>query len=947
MLILPLQALAERHALVIGNSQYQYSPLKNPRNDARDMAAVLKDLGYRIAGGGAQLDLDAESFDRVFHDFLKTLRNGDIAVFYFAGHGASAKQENYLIPINSRISHSAQLRHRSTPLYEVIESLKVANPDGLNALFVDVCRDQPFGRSFRTSDRGLARLGSVPSGTFISLAASEGQVAADGHGRNGLYTGHLLAQLRENPGLDIEDLHKAVARNVYRSSRNSGDTQRPTYQSDLIEKWCLADCDRAPSHGKARLTVKTEPPDARVRVMNIARSYRDGMEVKLGERYDIFVSASGYTPYRAWHVADEMEAVIPVVLESTAKPKPIRLQDTPTEPQIKEVTPVVLGSTVKSEPTPQRDTSLEPEIEEVKPVALESTAKPASTRLPDTALAPEMIDIPGGSFLMGCLNNDRVCNDNERPARRVQVKPFRLGRTEVTVSQFRAFVDATGYSTEAIGNSGCMTWKDGKRAYSVESLDFGRWEYRDWASDDAGPGYRVGALVDSHLEYSAGSDWRNPGYLTSDDFPVVCVSWNDVQAYIEWLNDETGKRYRLPSEAEWEYAARGGTHTEYWFGSNSADLCAYGNVADQTRSSTDSSWTNKAACSDGYWFAAPVGSFKSTWLGLKDMHGNVWEWLQDRSHGDYKGAPTDGSAWENGWDSRRILRGGSWLNPPVDSRTAYRLRDLPDQRLYNAGFRLAEGVVTSAAVESAVKPQPTPTQNLWFEPQMVDIPGGSFRMGCLSDEGDCYDDEKPAHDVRIKPFRMGKFEVTFAQYDVYADDTGKRKPKDWTWGRGNRPVIDVSWDDIQGHILWLNKKTGKSYRLPSEAEWEFAARAGTETQYSWGDAIGVGRANCRDCGSRWDSQTTAPVGSFSPNPFDLHDMHGNVWEWVQDAAHDSYRGAPADGSAWLRDGDIRRVMRGGSFGDVSQHLRVAYRTRDTPRLRYSRVGFRLAEDVSH
>ncbi|HBR97510.1 MAG TPA: hypothetical protein DD979_09040, partial [Gammaproteobacteria bacterium] len=170
MLILPLQALAERHALVIGNSQYQYSPLKNPRNDARDMAAVLKDLGYRIAGGGAQLDLDAESFDRVFHDFLKTLRNGDIAVFYFAGHGASAKQENYLIPINSRISHSAQLRHRSTPLYEVIESLKVANPDGLNALFVDACRDQPFGRSFRTSDRGLARLGSVPSGTFISLA---------------------------------------------------------------------------------------------------------------------------------------------------------------------------------------------------------------------------------------------------------------------------------------------------------------------------------------------------------------------------------------------------------------------------------------------------------------------------------------------------------------------------------------------------------------------------------------------------------------------------------------------------------------------------------------------------------------------------------------------------------------------------------------------------------
>ena len=228
--------------------------------------------------------------------------------------------------------------------------------------------------------------------------------------------------------------------------------------------------------------------------------------------------------------------------------------------------------------------------------------------------------------------------------------------------------------------------------------------------------------------------------------------------------------------------------------------------------------------------------------------------------------------------------------------------------------------------------------------EMVAIPGGSFRMGDLSGDGE--DDEVPVHVVRIAPFEMGKYEVTFSQWDACVADGGCSRADDEGWGRGNRPVIDVSWDkDVQAFIAWLNARTGGGYRLPTESEWEYAARAGSESKYSWGDFIGNNRANCasgRDgCGDKWGN--TAPVGSFAPNAWGLHDMHGNVWEWVEDCWKSSYVGAPSDGSA-RRDEDCSlRVIRGGSWGSTGG-LRSAYRGGYTRSYRYNYLGFRLARD---
>ena len=241
--------------------------------------------------------------------------------------------------------------------------------------------------------------------------------------------------------------------------------------------------------------------------------------------------------------------------------------------------------------------------------------------------------------------------------------------------------------------------------------------------------------------------------------------------------------------------------------------------------------------------------------------------------------------------------------------------------------------------------QPQARERLPFEPEMVVIPGGSFRMGCVSGQN-CDEDEHPVHTVRVESFELSKYEVTFEEYDRFTAATGRNPAGDSGWGRGRRPVIRVSWEDAVAYVRWLSGQTGERYRLPSEAEWEYAARAGSVTAYSWGNEIGRNRANCDGCGSQWDNRQTAPVGSFGPNGWGLHDMHGNVWEWAQDCWNDSYRGAPSDGSAWERGECPRRVLRGGSWYFNPGALRSALRGRGPSSVRNREVGFPVARTVT-
>jgi formylglycine-generating enzyme required for sulfatase activity len=256
--------------------------------------------------------------------------------------------------------------------------------------------------------------------------------------------------------------------------------------------------------------------------------------------------------------------------------------------------------------------------------------------------------------------------------------------------------------------------------------------------------------------------------------------------------------------------------------------------------------------------------------------------------------------------------------------------------------------VLTAAAEAALKPLGSFRECASACPEMIVIPAGTFTMGSPSSEKGRDTDESQQHPVTIgKPFAVSKFDVTFGDWNACVSVGGCPHLDDNGWAGDTRPAINVSWAQAQRYVAWFSTITGKPYRLLTEAEWEYAARAGTTTAYYWGDDFITGNANCDGCGTQWDNKQTSPVGSFKPNAFGLYDMAGNVFEFVQDCYHDSYDGAPKDGSAWTENICSGLVVRGGSWFNYPQYLRSAARDWNVSvndRLNF--IGFRLGRTLA-
>ncbi|MEI2806944.1 MAG: SUMF1/EgtB/PvdO family nonheme iron enzyme [Albidovulum sp.] len=286
---------------------------------------------------------------------------------------------------------------------------------------------------------------------------------------------------------------------------------------------------------------------------------------------------------------------------------------------------------------------------------------PASSPPPAVPL-PDMVRIAGGRFRMGSPETEvgRKPWEANEERHEVTVKEFEMGRHEVTVGEFRRFADATGYKTDAERNAG------GEKGCYIGYI-----------------GYRVG--------YS----WRNPNFKQSDGHPVVCVSWNDAQAYVKWLSEQTGQTYRLPTEVEWEYAARAGTATARYWGDDPNRACRYGNVGDRTAKKTFADWVVHK-CTDNYTYTAPVGTFEANGWGLKDMLGNVWEWTCSLYDGDYGGAEAECIDKDTDKDKDTIpdlaVRGVGWDGEPAKVRSALRAGFPPAHRDFYRGFRLARSL---------------------------------------------------------------------------------------------------------------------------------------------------------------------------------------------------------------------------------------------------------------
>ncbi len=591
------QQREQRVALVIGNAAYPSAPLRNPVNDAKDMADKLRGLGFVVI---ERSNLSIKQIGSTLREFRAKLVPGGVALVYYAGHGLQIKGENYLPAVDAEIAGEEDVSNQSLAIRQIMDVLTDAKTR-LNLVFLDACRNNPYARTFRNANEGLSKV-AAPSGTLISFATRPGSVAADGVGRNGLYTGALLQQMG-NPNQSIEQVLKRVVTSVKAGSKNQ---QEPWMEGSIEGEFCFGDCARG--NQPPVVVAQGNAGGADQLFWESVKDTKDANELKAYLNKfpgGLFAELAGIRLRSLEQAAAERlaaEAAQRAALERAAAEAAAKEQQRlAMEAQAKEQARLALLAQEQARVAAEA-------AQRLAAARLAELPKPGPT-IKDCADCPEMVVIPAGSFDMGSNYNT-----DERPVHRVNVTSFLIGKTEVTQGQWRAVMGS------------------------------------------------------------------NPSRFSQcgDDCPVEQVSWNEAQEFAQRLSQKTGKQYRLPSEAEWEYAARAGSTTTWSFGDNESQLGEYAWFVSNNQNRTQR-----------------VAQKRPNAFGLFDMYGNVEEWTQDCWHGNYNGAPTDGSAWTTGCSrSSRVLRGGSWLNVPGDLRSAVRYGIAPDNRRYGIGLRLARTLFT-------------------------------------------------------------------------------------------------------------------------------------------------------------------------------------------------------------------------------------------------------------
>ena len=508
-----------RVALVVGNSAYAHtSVLVNPANDAADVSAALRRLGFEV---DHRTDLDRDATYQALGAFARRSAQAEMALVFYAGHGIEVNRRNYLVPVDAQL-------YWDTDVYQAVELdavLQATSGAALRVVILDPCRNNPLVERMRSLDGsrspGRSGLGDpgVGRGMLVAYAAEAGRLAADGEGhRNSPYTRALLAHLWDR--VDIRVMFGRVTDAVLRATKEE---QQPYTYGSVPGEFYL--------NGRPDV-VDVRPP----------LGGGTSVETAYWQSVEALGTMEGYLAYEREFPGGRF-ASLSRLRRLALGSRPVPTPDPPDAP-LADTGPVRRDGEVF------RD---------------------------DCALCPEMVVIPAGEFTMGSPASEAGRVDDEGPQRRVRVERFALGRYEVTLAEYAAFVRSTGRGDGDGTGTDCWT-------------------------------------VDGRSDAS----WRSPGFQQTADHPAVCVSWRAASAYVRWLSLEAGRQYRLPSESEWEYAARGGTTSSRHWGEGASSQCGYANGAD---ASSKRLFLPVAPCNDGRAFTAPVGTFSANRFGLFDMLG--------------------------------------------------------------------------------------------------------------------------------------------------------------------------------------------------------------------------------------------------------------------------------------------------------------------------------------
>ena len=621
-----------RVALIIGNSDYKAAPLDNPANDASDLASALEKQGFTVL---VRENVGERGLKEAVDIFSKHLKKGGIGLFFFAGHGIQLKDQNFLLPVDVGFDNESDIAFKSISAEYVLSRMAEAG-NRINVVILDACRNNPLQLARKTINKGLGvmNVGRAEKGTFIAYATSPGSTAADGTGRNGLYTKHLLRAL-ETRDTDIDKVFGRVRTGVVQDTNGE---QVPWTSSSVIGSFYfdpaedLAALQRpnvsvAATHEAAAEAVALpfDPVQERAYWERIKDSKNAADFIAYLEKF----SGAQRAAYARWMVQKYGGVVPPAAAARRATPA---LVAKPEQLALAAQSPVL--------PTP--------------PLAVASGAIPSpGTLIQDCPECPDLVAVAAGEFTMGSGPKEKMRELDEEPAHRVRVAaPFAVGKFEVTRGQYAAFVKDTGREHKP----GCHSTRGGV------------------------------------FHKNPKATWQNPGFEQKDNEPVVCVSWEDTQAYVAWLSKKAVKQYRLLNEAEWEYVARAGsTGSRYWAETDNAAVCRYASVADTSLKSVTPG-AQMFPCSDGFALTSPVGRFPANSFGVHDMLGNAWEWVEDCWNEGYAGAPDVAKPRLSGSCTERVFRGGAWNSNPATVRAAYRDRDSREERHDNVGFRVARSL---------------------------------------------------------------------------------------------------------------------------------------------------------------------------------------------------------------------------------------------------------------
>jgi formylglycine-generating enzyme required for sulfatase activity len=678
----PAAYAEKRVALVIGNANYsKVAKLPNPARDAGAVETMLRAAGFEAVD--VKRDLGRDAMRRALRDFSDKVRGADIAVVFYAGHGIEVNGANYLIPVDATLGRDIDVEDEAVPLDRVSQLLEPARR--LRLVILDACRDNPFVRSMqrtvgtRSIGRGLAKVEVVSSDTLIAFAAKAGSVAEDGQGANSPYTSALVRHLA-TPGLDVRLAFGRVRDEVLKSTKRR---QEPFVYGSLggteiaLVPGVAGTPAAPPSAAEQAMRVcrEVEGMTSPAQLGEMANQHKgtpaaDCIAARLAELKQMAAAKQAAPPSSAaadyvricrevegmGRLTDDLKQLSRMANEHKDTPAAdciaARLAELNAQKiaraeeeakrlcaEVQAITDLVdvKAKAVQAKGTPA-EACLTARLDALQKLKLTLAALKATAPLTATQerelkpkdsfrecdVCPVMVVVPAGSFVMGSPPEEKGRGGDEGPQRQVTIaRAFAVGMFEVSRTEW----------DDCVGEGGCS----------------------------ATPGRR------------SRGDSKHPAF----------VSWNQItQQYLPWLSGKTGKAYRLLSEAEWEYVARAGTATPYWWG--------------PSLSPGQAKYEDKIT--PGQPYPAPVDAFAANPWGLYNVHGNAWEWVQDCENRDYNGAPSDGSARTTGsWNcSYRMVRGGAFDRElPTSLRSANRERNLPDSAspggssTLSLGFRVA------------------------------------------------------------------------------------------------------------------------------------------------------------------------------------------------------------------------------------------------------------------